>query len=138
MDRQQGKELFTLITTVRHVVNMDTGDAPSVAKYGEPGCLLCEGVRHNLYSRNEGDKLSVVTGFGKHFGCTQAEANRLIFHSYIATGYSTTGENYYQAGKELLTKYGYGDLFDDKESVKSETMAFSDIMAELKEEAVNG
>jgi len=147
MRLDQAVEAFTLFTTVRPVREMNTEDAPSVAKDG-PGCLLCEGVRSNLYSIKEGDKLSLGKGFSEHFGCTIAEANRLIFHSHMHSGDITTGENYYLAGKELLTKYGYGDLFieisidTDSPGIEGEgylaVKPFSEIMAELKRESVTG
>jgi len=113
MNLQQAKELHTLISTVRHVEKMDVGVGPRM----DPtiaGCLLCEGVRHELYSRDKGN-LAVPSGFSPHFGCTAREAECVIFHWHIR-GHEcseTTGENYFQAGKELIEKYGFADLFEE-------------------------
>jgi len=127
MNRQQSKELFTLITTVRHVKEMDLNVGAVSSSSGLPGCLLCEGVRHGLYSKTEGYKLDIEMGFAPHFGCTVEEAASIIWHpSANYDNDKTTGENYYQAGKELLIKYGYGDLFE-------EAMPFNQLMESLNE-----
>jgi len=127
MKRQQGKELFILITTVRHVKEMNTVHGTNTTqKYG---CLLCEGYRHGLYSMQKAEEIDNANGFDKHFGCTYKEACELIFLHGLYTNNETTGENYYQAGKELLIKYGYSDLFE-------ETLSFDKIMAELKGKTV--
>ncbi len=38
----------------------------------------------------------------------------------------TNGENYYKAGRELIEKYGYTDLFET-------ALPFADLMAQLKQ-----
>ena len=125
MNKTQAKELFTLITTVRHVKVMDVHIGANAATLPLPGCLLCEGVRHKLYDEQQGSILDMPTAFGNHFGCTDNEANQVLFHNQLRSNYATignsTGENYYQAGKELLIKYGYNNLFET-------TLSFSDLM----------
>jgi len=146
MDRQQAQELFTLITTVRHVKKMDTSIGSYYSNEIVAGCLLCEGVRHGLYTVDKGAELNVSNGFMAHFGCTKDEGWNVIWHKHITDSYETTGENYYLAGKELLTKYGYGDLFiaidTDSPGIEGEgylaVKPFSEIMDELKRESVTG
>lgn len=133
MDRSQAKELFTLITTVRHVKEMRTIMGVVSACSATPGCLLCEGVRHGLYEQKKAAdyRLDMDDGFMRHFGCTNEEATDVIFHNHIPHGPATetTGENYWKAGRELIEKYGYGDLFE-------EALSFAEIMDELKKETV--
>lgn len=126
MNRSQAIEAFTLFTTCRHVREMNTGRGVPSHDGNLPGCIICEGVRHGLYPESINIDLAWVSGFSKHFGCTGEEARGLIFHDHSACGGDTTGENYYQAGKELLEKYGYADLFET-------TLSFSDLMDELKQ-----
>jgi len=134
MNRQQGKELFTLITTTRDdkEMNVMNGAVHAQTPFEKiPGCLLCQGVRHGLYTMREGQELDSSKGFAPYFGCTVDEAHEVLFHYYRRDNgnKNTNGQNYYQAGKELLIKYGYGDMFE-------ETKPFSEIMAELKGETV--
>ena len=124
MNRAQAKELFTLITTVRHVDKMHSGNGPLT---DQPfGCLLCEGYRHGLYSVDKAIKLDKEPGFSNHFGCTTGEGLNLIFSSNPNGHGATTGENYYKAGKELIEKYGYTDLFDT-------ALPFADLMKQLRQ-----
>lgn len=146
MSRLQAKELFTLVDTVRHVKDMKTTIGAYAAQDGMEdiaGCLLCEGVRHGLYTMELAGTLDVGEGFAPHFGCTEAEAHQVIFHHYLidiaceqgarnySTVHDTNGENYYQAAKALITKYGFGDLFEQAPS-------FREIMHELKQEQCHG
>ena len=148
MNRQQAQELFTLITTVRHVKEMNCTIGPYYKNDPIAGCLLCEGVRHGLYTMDKGAELDISYGFAPHFGCTLAEGWEVIWHNnIIGCAHETTGENYYQAGKELLIKYGYGDMFGKPEVDEAiatilhfadnrKPKSFPDIMAELKGETV--
>lgn len=124
MDRQQATELFTLITTVRHVEEMKQSIPMSSSPESTPGCLLCEGVRHGLYEQWDGRRLDFSDGFGIHFGCTKDEARSVLFHPGSP---DTTGEKYYQFGKELIEKYGLWDY------VSETTLSFADLMDELKQ-----
>ncbi len=125
MNRQQATELKILIDTVRHVEEMNTQKGPYTRE--SAGCLLCEGYRHDLYSQSKARELDNSPGFNNYFGCTEEEANHLIFNA--SYGYHTTGENYYQTGKELLIKYGFGDLFN---APIVPGISFTEIMGELK------
>ncbi|MCZ6897658.1 MAG: hypothetical protein O7D95_02965 [Betaproteobacteria bacterium] len=134
---RQADELFTLISTVRHVEEMNVNHGVVFAFEKTPGCLLCESVRHHLHSTEKGGPLAYPEGFAPYFGCTEKEADSIIFHRHIRgddwnDNPKTTGENYYQAGKELLEKYGYGHLF---ESIKPKAMSFKGLMEEMKEVA---
>ena len=126
MNRSQAKELFTLITTVRHVEEMNKVFGACRARDYCTGCLLCEGVRHGIYTIEKGNKLDMPGGFAPHFGCTDDEATAVLFHFHIADGNRTNGENYYKAGKELIEKYGYTDLFDT-------ALPFAELMTQLKQ-----
>ncbi len=126
MNRSQAKELFTLIGTVRHVEDMSKVLGPNWARDNCTGCLLCEGVRHGIYTVERGDKLDMPYGFAPHFGCTKDEATRVLFHFHIEDNIRTNGENYYKAGRELIEKYGYTDLFDT-------ALPFAEIMKQLKQ-----
>jgi len=129
MDRNQAKELHHLITTVRYVEEMNTIRGVISWKEPVPGCLLCEGVRHGLYTREEGSRLDQATGFDDHFGCTWDEAADVIYHNHIQMCRETTGEIYFQAGKELIEKYGFADLFDET------AMPFTQLMGTLMDAA---
>jgi len=134
MNRLQSKELFTLITTTRYDKEMNVMNGAINAQplfEGIPGCLLCQGVRHGLYTMEQGQKIDSSEGFAPYFGCTQQEAHELLFHRCKRDNgvEETNGQNYFEAGKELLIKYGYGDMFE-------ETLSFDKIMAELKGETV--
>ncbi len=133
MNTSQAQELFTLITTVRHVKEMHVHFGANAAPLPVPGCLLCEGVRHGLYTEEQGNKIDTLArsggcsiGFDIHFGCTEDEACEVLFHNQITTSKETTGENYYQASKELLLKYGYKNLFET-------TLSFATIMKALNQ-----
>jgi len=132
MNRSQAEELFTLITTVRHVDKMHTHYGAAYSERPVPACLLCEGVRHGLYTKEQGLELDTtsassrnVIGFDVHFGCTESEACGVLFHNQITLSDHTNGENYYQSGKELIEKY-HPDLFET-------TLSFSALMDELKQ-----
>jgi len=135
MNRQQAKELFTLITTVRHVKEMDVTASPYTAGEfpNKPACLLSEGMRHGLYNLSKvEDPDTGGTVFHQMFGCSEEEGRSVVFHNHLRDSMSsgnTTGEVYYQAGEELLIKYGYSDLFEEAHS-------FNEIMAKLKGETV--
>lgn len=130
MNRLQAIELHTLISTVRHVQKMDTQVGPRPNDREVAGCLLCEGVRHGLYTAEEGYNLDKSRGFAPHFGCTKNEADEVIHHWDKRDWYSnsdTTGEIYFQAGRELIEKYGFTDLFEEQ------AMPFAALMLELKQ-----
>jgi len=129
MNLHQAQKLYTLISTVRHVEKMNVDNGAQYWDVDIPGCLLCEGVRNRLYTEEKGFRLDYPHGFERHFGCTNEEAGNVIYHSHISSSNETTGENYYQAGKELLEKYGYGHLFDN-----SKAKSFTEIMDELRVE----
>ena len=119
MNRQQAQRLFTLITTIRHVKEMDGTFSPG-CREGRPACVLEEGRRRGLFILEEVRDTNNEAVFYKLFGCTYQESMDVIFCN-------NTGEETYQAGKELLIKYGYSDLFE-------EAKPFTEIMAELKGE----
>ena len=130
MNTKQAAELKLLLDTVRHVDKMDVFHGAVSALDPDEGCLLCEGVRHNLYTVEEGRLIDMPEGFAPHFGCTIEEAHAVLFHydarhngNFIA-GATTTGENYYQAGMELLTKYGY--------NTEASTQSFAEIMSDMR------
>lgn len=134
MNRQQATEAFTLFTTCRHVDIMNVDKSAYHWDKPTPGCLLCEGVRHGVYTVSEGMDLDDSTGFSKHFGCSWDEAHQILFHR-DKRNYPdklTTGENYYKAGKELLIKYGYGDLFETAQSFVPAKVTHAEIMEHLK------
>ena len=121
MNRQQGTELFTLITTVRHVKEMDGTTSPG-CREGRPACVLEEGRRHGLFILEEVRDTNNEVVFYKLFGCTYRESMDVIFCN-------DTGEETYQAGKELLIKYGYSDLFE-------EALPFPELMESLNEKVI--
>ena len=128
MNRQQATRLFTLITEIRHMEEMCTSNSPYVAERDPdiPACLLAEGMRHGLFTLSEVRDRGGNNVFHKLFGCTLAESTDVVFHVGIIKQHSvTTGENYYKAGKELLIKYGYADLFETAQS-------FHEIMEHLR------
>ena len=132
MNIDQATELYALITTVRHVKDMDTTCGAVFYDKNRGGCLLCEGVRHGLYSVEKGIELDMEGGFSRHFNCSIDEAKGVIYHKRIRKiRHKTTGENYYKAGKELIEKYGFGHLFEKK------AMSFTELMESLKTETVN-
>jgi len=135
MNRQQATELFTLITTVRHVDEMNVTTGVLCGMYSnEPGCLLCEGVRHGLYTEGKGRSIDLGSGFAPHFGCTEEEARHVIYHAInrpVISEPQTTGEIYYKIGKELLIKYGYADLFETAQPIAAQS--FAEIMEHLKQ-----
>ncbi len=138
MNKLQAIELKILIETVRHVKEMNTYAGYAHARLDGPGCLLCEGIRHGLYTTDEVQRLTIDSiGFKKHFGCVGDEAGAIIFHRHIVgESNNTTGENYYAAGKELLEKYGYGHLFEFNNAIEEVTRipkakSFTEIMDEM-------
>lgn len=122
MNLSQATELYTGMTTCRHVKVMNVYISARFSNKKLPGCFMCECVRHGLYTKKEGMELDDDIGFADHFGCTQNEAHALLFvkpkGELSIRADMTTGEGYYQAGKELLEKYGYGHLFEEAEIMK--------------------
>ncbi len=119
MNLAQATEMHTLLTTCRPVekMNLRRGVQNGGMKNG-PACLLCEGYRRGVYSYDEANSLDMPKPFSEHFGCAYEEAVELIFlgreKDYPSTApeiREVTGEDYYQAGKLLLEKHGYGHLF---------------------------
>ena len=128
MNISQAKELYTLISTVRHVKKTDCTHSPMEADRDGSVCLLAEGVRHGLYLREDvlDSKAEGLTVFPELFGCTEEESEDVIIMQLT----TSTGEDHYQAGKELIQKYGLWDKVSN--DLHSNTMSFSDIMLELK------
>ncbi len=119
MNLAQATELHTLLSTCRPTEKMDTLIGPDRRDDNDdPGCLLCQGHREGLYSYDEACGLDMPPEFSWHFGCTLEEAQDLVFlgnyqekHFLQSFHHRVTGEDYYQKGKLLLEKYGYGHLF---------------------------
>ena len=125
MTPENANEFRLLVTTGRHVKEMDTNIGAWAHNTDKEGCALCEAVRRGIYSEVEGTRLDNSQGFSEHFGCTAGEAYKFLFHGHTKCGgnQQTNGENYYQAGMELLTKYGY--------NTEASTQSFAEIMSEL-------
>ncbi len=152
MNLAQATELHALLTTCRPVKEMNVRrGAIHGLRHGKPGCLLCHGHREGLYTLSEAADLDMPKPFSMHFGCTEKEAEQLIFLGKLGNGFNSfhpdsqvTGENYYQAGKKLLIKYGYGHLFEEPKLPFTVSegavhfpspLSFDEIMNESKKEA---
>lgn len=114
MNLAQATELYTGITTCRPVEEMNIYVGAANAKSKMPGCFMCECVRHGLYAIEQGRKLDDASGFSRYFGCTYHEACSFLFVYNIRErgdreAAIVAGENYYQAGKALIQKYGHWD-----------------------------
>ncbi len=125
MNLSQATELYTLITTCRHVGKMDVHVGAYASDQKErAGCLLCEGVRHGLYSQKQGFELEKSYTFANHFGCTEDEGHDVVYVTEARNGGGpkasriVTGENYYQAGKELIKKYGHWEAVNGNNTPK--------------------
>ena len=133
MNIKQAQELFTLITTVRHVEEMCETQSPvsALVEPTKPACILAEGMRHGLYTFDQvKDENGQQYKFYRLFGCKEDEQLSVMF-AKNSMGFQS-GEIVYQAGKELLLKYGYADFFEEEN--KPEALSFSEIMESLRGE----
>lgn len=129
MNNEQATLLKRIADVVRHVEVMDPTVSPITMHLYESACFMSEAVRHGLIDRESAIEREDSPGFGfcELFGITELEASKLIFHRGLRPeGDFTTGENYYTAVKELLTKYNYGHLYE-------QAMPFKELMDSLNE-----
>ena len=124
---------MTLITTIRHVEVMSGTLGPYSASINPslPACVLAEGMRHSLYTLEEVTDRDFGDGCNRNifsllFGCTREEGDKLVFDN-------NSGESYYQSGKELLIKYGHGDLFEEIMDFEEMMVTFEELMKNLNE-----
>jgi len=96
-----------------------------------PACLICNAIRGGFIDGNI-RKVDFSCGFAAYFSVGTSEAMSVLFHNHLIWGEDTTGENYYTACKELLTKYGYAHLLDKFE----QTPGAEVVMEFLKKELV--
>lgn len=127
MNQEQANLLRRIAEAVRpiEVMNKEIG-VYTREDEADPGCMMCEAVRMGVINREDalqGD-WDFEGGFSNKFGVTFQDATAVLFHPVIARTPKTTGENYYQAAMQLLTKYGY--------TQEPSTASFDELMSALK------